>query len=228
MCSSDLAGHIMDNVEKVGEFMGIDSLEGLKHEKEVADTMQGFYKTMSGYVADNELVMSYQSMYDAEMKREIPSSVTTFDGENFQKDLRAKVRSMMSDEKYANMSQDDLYRIAGSELDRAQYTHVRELTAKERNDAIVEKQANLKMYDQLKKLATIQAVNEKLNKKDQNGNIIDGRFAEVANQAEVFKKQNATYDFVNNMSDIFGVKWDDSWTKVMTSGNADEIGRAHV
>ena len=217
------AGHIMDNVEKVGEFMGIDSLEGLKHEKEVADTMQGFYKTMSGYVADNELVMSYQSMYDAEMKREIPSSVTTFDGENFQKDLRAKVRSMMSDEKYANMSQDDLYRIAGSGLDRAQYTHVRELTAKERNDAIVEKQANLKMYDQLKKLATIQAVNEKLNKKDQNGNIIDGRFAEVANQAEVFKKQNATYDFVNNMSDIFGVKWDDSWTKVMTSGNADAV-----
>lgn len=215
-------GHVKDTAQSVGEYFGINSLDDLNHEKETAETMQGFYTKMAGYVSDSEGVMSYQSMYDAEMKREIPSSITEFDSSNYNADLEANVRAMQNDSKYSNMSTDDLYRIAGSGMDKSRYTSTRELTDRERSEAIAKKQANLKMYDQLKKLATIQAVNEKLNDKV-NGKIVDQRFAEIANQVEVFKNQNASYGFVNDMSNISGVNWDSSWTDIMTSGDASKI-----
>ena len=215
-------GHLMDKAQAVGEYFGINSLDDLNHEKETAETMQGFYTKMAGYVSDSEGVMSYQSMYDAEMKREIPSSITEFDSSNYNADLEANVRAMQNDSKYSNMSTDDLYRIAGSGMDKSRYTITRELTEEERSKAIAKKQANLKMYDQLKKLATIQAVNEKLNDKA-NGKIVDQRFAEIANQVEVFKNQNASYGFVNDMSNISGVNWDSNWTDIMTSGDASKI-----
>lgn len=217
--------HILDKAEGVGEYFGINSLDELNHEKEVADTMQGFYKTMAGYVSDNEMVMSYQGMYDAEMKREISDTVTEFDSTSYNSDLIAKVRALESDSRYSKMSQSDLYRIAGSELNKSNYTHTRRISEAERANAIQQKQDNLKMYEQLKKMATIQAVNEKLNKVGSDGKIVDGRFQKIANQVEVFKQQNATYDFVKNMSDISGVTWDQTWTDIMRSGNAAAVDK---
>lgn len=39
----------------------------------------------------------------------------------------------------------------------------------------------------------------------------------------MFKKQNSTYDFVQNMNSIAGVQWDESWNDIMNSGNAKDI-----
>ena len=71
-------------------------------------------------------------------------------------------------------------------------------------------------------MATIKAINEKLN--DKTGNVVnDGRFQAVVNQVEVFKKQNSNYDFVKNMQSIAGVQWDESWNDIMNSGDAKSI-----
>lgn len=125
-----------------------------------------------------------------------------------------------SDNRYSSMDEDTLRALASSEIDRNKYT--RERTAEEMGIAIQERQERLKMYDNLKKMATIKAINEKLN--DKTGDIInDGRFQAIVNQVEVFKKQNSTYDFVQNMNSIAGVQWDESWNDIMNSGNAKDI-----
>ena len=180
--------------------------------------MMGFYKTMAGYVEDNEMVANYAGLYEAEKKKEISSTV--FDSQKYQEAVNARVAMYKNDSRYSSMDNNDLYSLASSEVDRNQFT--RERTAKELGDAIAARQERLKMYDNLKKMATIKAINEKLN--DKTGDVInDGRFQAVVNQAEVFKKQNSTYDFVQNMQSIAGVQWDDSWNDIMNSGDAEKI-----
>ena len=213
------AGHITDAVRSAGDYFGFsEGFEALNREKGVADEMMGFYKTMAGYVEDNEMVANYAGLYDAEMKKEISSTV--FDSDKYQEAVNARMAMYRSDNRYSSMDEDTLRALASSEIDRNQYT--RERTAEEMGIAIQERQERLKMYDNLKKMATIKAINEKLN--DKTGDIInDGRFQAIVNQVEVFKKQNSTYDFVQNMNSIAGVQWDESWNDIMNSGNAKDI-----
>ena len=213
------AGNALDTASRVGEFFGINSLDDLKHEKEVADTMQGFYKTMAGYVEDDKMVANYAGLYEAERKREI--SNTVFDEKAYNTVLKAKYNEVMRDRRYANMTAEQKKAIATAQIDKSNF--VRNRTQEEYEAAVQERADNLKRLDDLKKIATIKAVNEKLNKKDADGNIIDGRFAAVVNEASVFKNQNANYDFVNSMSEISGVNWDASWDTIMKSGNGDAI-----
>lgn len=215
-------GHIKDAKNKVGETLGFSAgLDALNQEKAVADEMNGFYKTMASYVEDNEMVANYAGLYDAEMKKEISSTV--FDSQRYQEALNTKVAMMKNDSRYSSMSDNELYTLAGSELDRSQFTRTR--TAAEMSAAIQDRQERLKMYDNLKKMATIKAVNEKLNDTNPDGSIKDGRFQAVVNQVEVFKRQNSTYDFVNNMQSISGVQWDSNWDAIMQSGDASSIDR---
>ena len=213
------AGHITDAVRSAGDYFGFsEGFEALNREKGVADEMMGFYKTMAGYVEDNEMVANYAGLYDAEMKKEISSTV--FDSDKYQEAVNARMAMYRSDNRYSSMDEDTLRALASSEIDRNKYT--RERTAEEMGIAIQERQERLKMYDNLKKMATIKAINEKLN--DKTGDIInDGRFQAIVNQVEVFKKQNSTYDFVQNMNSIAGVQWDESWNDIMNSGNAKDI-----
>ena len=213
-------GHIKDTGGKAAQWAGINmGLDALNHEKSVADEMMGFYKTMAGYVEDNEMVANYAGLYEAERKSEI--SDTVFDSRRYQESLNARVSMMQNDSKYRGMNTNELYNLAASEIDKNQFTRKR--TASEMQAAIEERQTKLKMYDNLKKMATIKAVNEKLNEKSADGTIIDGRFQAVANQVEVFKKQNASFDFVRDMHSIEGVTWDSSWDAIMNSGDADAI-----
>lgn len=213
------AGHVSDAVRSAGDYFGFsEGFEVLNKEKATADEMMGFYKTMAGYVEDNEMVANYAGLYEAEKKKEISSTV--FDSQKYQEAVNARVAMYKNDSRYSSMDNNDLYSLASSEVDRNQFT--RERTAKELGDAIAARQERLKMYDNLKKMATIKAINEKLN--DKTGDVInDGRFQAVVNQAEVFKKQNSTYDFVQNMQSIAGVQWDDSWNDIMNSGDAEKI-----
>lgn len=213
------AGHITDAVRSAGDYFGFsEGFEALNREKGVADEMMGFYKTMAGYVEDNEMVANYAGLYDAEMKKEISSTV--FDSDKYQEAVNARMTMYRNDSRYSSMNENDLRALASSEIDRNQFT--RERTAAEMSRAIQDRQEKLKMYDNLKKMATIKAINEKLN--DKTGDIInDGRFQAIVNQVEVFKKQNSTYDFVQNMNSIAGVQWDESWNDIMNSGNAKDI-----
>lgn len=212
-------GHITDAVRSAGDYFGFsEGFETLNKEKGVADEMMGFYKTMAGYVEDNEMVANYAGLYDAELKKEI--SDTVFDSDRYQEAVNARMAMYRSDNRYSSMDEDTLRALASSDIDRNQYT--RERTAEEMGIAIQERQERLKMYDNLKKMATIKAINEKLN--DKTGNVVnDGRFQAVVNQVEVFKKQNSNYDFVKNMQSIAGVQWDESWNDIMNSGDAKSI-----
>ncbi len=213
-------GHVKDTGGKVAQWAGINmGLDALNHEKSVADEMMGFYKTMAGYVEDNEMVANYAGLYEAERKSEI--SNTVFDSKRYQDSLNARVSAMQNDSKYRGMDTNDLYNLAASEINKNQFTRKR--TSAEMQAAIEERQNKLKMYDNLKKMATIKAVNEKLNDKTDDGKIVDGRFQAVVNQVEVFKKQNASFDFVHDMHNIEGVAWDPNWDAIMNSGNADVI-----
>ena len=208
-------GHIMDAVRSAGSYFGVDSLASLKKEKETADKMQGFYKTMASYVEDNEAVANFAGLYEAERKREI--SDTVFDEKNYMTALKDKYSQIMKDSKYNGMTDEQKKAIATSQVDKSNF--VRKISSAEMARALQEKEANLKRLDSLKKLATIRAVNEKLNKKAVDGTIIDSRFQAVVNEAKVFKQQNANYDFVQDMSEISGLTWDKSWNDIMYNNN---------
>ena len=208
-------GHIMDAVRSAGSYFGVDSLASLKKEKETADKMQGFYKTMASYVEDNEAVANFAGLYEAERKREI--SDTVFDEKNYMTALKDKYSQRMKDSKYNGMTAEQKKAIATSQVDKSNF--VRKISSAEMARALQEKEANLKRLDSLKKLATIRAVNEKLNKKAVDGTIIDSRFQAVVNEAKVFKQQNANYDFVQDMSEISGLTWDKSWNDIMYNNN---------
>ena len=208
-------GHIMDAVRSAGSYFGVDSLASLKKEKETADKMQGFYKTMASYVEDNEAVANFAGLYEAERKREI--SDTVFDEKNYMTALEDKYSQIMEDSKYKGMTDEQKKAIATSQVDKSNF--VRKISSAEMARALQEKEANLKRLDSLKKLATIRAVNEKLNKKAADGTIIDSRFQAVVNEAKVFKQQNANYDFVQDMSEISGLTWDKSWNDIMYNNN---------
>ena len=208
-------GHIADTARNVGSYFGLDSLASLKKEKEAADKMQGFYKTMASYVEDNEAVANFAGLYEAERKREI--SDTVFDEKNYMTALKDKYSQIMKDSRYNGMTAEQKKAIATSQVDKSNF--VRKISSAEMARALQEKEANLKRLDSLKKLATIRAVNEKLNKKDANGTIIDARFQAVVNEARVFKQQNANYDFVQNMNDISGLTWDKQWNDIMYNNN---------
>ena len=208
-------GHIADTARNVGSYFGLDSLASLKKEKEAADKMQGFYKTMASYVEDNEAVANFAGLYEAERKREI--SDTVFDEKNYMTALKDKYSQIMKDSRYNGMTAEQKKAIATSQVDKSNF--VRKISSAEMARALQEKEANLKRLDSLKKLATIRAVNEKLNKKDANGTIIDARFQAVVNEAKVFKQQNANYDFVQNMNDISGLTWDKQWNDIMYNNN---------
>ena len=208
-------GHIMDAVRSAGSYFGVDSLASLKKEKETADKMQGFYKTMASYVEDNEAVANFAGLYEAERKREI--SDTVFDEKNYMTALKDKYSQIMKDSKYNGMTAEQKKAIATSQVDKSNF--VRKISSAEMARALQEKEANLKRLDSLKKLATIRAVNEKLNKKAADGTIIDSRFQAVVNEAKVFKQQNANYDFVQDMSEISGLTCDKSWNDIMYNNN---------
>ena len=208
-------GHIMDAVRSAGSYFGVDSLASLKKEKETADKMQGFYKTMASYVEDNEAVANFAGLYEAERNREI--SDTVFDEKNYMTALKDKYSQIMKDSKYNGMTAEQKKAIATSQVDKSNF--VRKISSAEMARALQEKEANLKRLDSLKKLATIRAVNEKLNKKAVDGTIIDSRFQAVVNEAKVFKQQNANYDFVQDMSEISGLTWDKSWNDIMYNNN---------
>lgn len=208
-------GHIMDAVRSAGSYFGVDSLASLKKEKETADKMQGFYKTMASYVEDNEAVANFAGLYEAERKREI--SDTVFDEKNYMIALEDKYSQIMKDSKYKGMTDEQKKAIATSQVDKSNF--VRKISSAEMARALQEKEANLKRLDSLKKLATVRAVNEKLNKKAADGTIIDSRFQAVVNEAKVFKQQNANYDFVQDMSEISGLTWDKSWNDIMYNNN---------
>lgn len=208
-------GHIMDAVRSAGSYFGVDSLASLKKEKETADKMQGFYKTMASYVEDNEAVANFAGLYEAERKREI--SDTVFDEKNYMTALKDKYSQIMKDSKYNGMTAEQKKAIATSQVDKSNF--VRKISSAEMARALQEKEANLKRLDSLKKLATVRAVNEKLNKKAVDGTIIDSRFQAVVNEAKVFKQQNANYDFVQDMSEISGLTWDKSWNDIMYNNN---------
>lgn len=208
-------GHIMDAVRSAGSYFGVDSLASLKKEKETADKMQGFYKTMASYVEDNEAVANFAGLYEAERKREI--SDTVFDEKNYMAALNARYSQIMNDSNYDGMTAEQKKAIATSQVDKSNF--VRKISSAEMTRALQEKEANLKRLDSLKKLATVRAVNEKLNKKAADGTIIDSRFQAVVNEAKVFKQQNANYDFVQDMSEISGLTWDKSWNDIMYNNN---------
>lgn len=208
-------GHIVDTARNVGSYFGLDSLASLKKEKEAADKMQGFYKTMASYVEDNEAVANFAGLYEAERKREI--SDTVFDEKNYMAALNARYSQIMNDSNYDGMTAEQKKAIATSQVDKSNF--VRKISSAEMARALQEKEANLKRLDSLKKLATVRAVNEKLNKKAADGTIIDSRFQAVVNEAKVFKQQNANYDFVQDMSEISGLTWDKSWNDIMYNNN---------
>ena len=214
-----LKGHGTDYIEGVGEKIGFNNLEELQRQKAIADEARGFYTEMSDFVKDNEMVANFAGLYDAEMKREITGK--TVDEAAYKKAVDAERALLARDNKHRGLSPAQLQRLAENRVDRSSFE--RDMTPQEMAQALQERQDNLKRLDELKKLATIKAINEKLADVDADGKIKDGRFQAVANKVKVFKEQHPDVEIVDNMSQIKSVTWQSSWDDIMSGKNFTSV-----
>ena len=164
------AGHLEDSFVKAKDWAGVSSgYENLKKEQEVYTQGMGFQKKLFDLAADNELVLAYEGQKKKAQERDINEA-----------------SYVLTKGKDVNGNIIDGYLASNGK------------TYKTKNEAMAidirKKSEDIKMYDNLIKLAKLKTINEKLEK--------DKRYAAVAQEFEMFKKQHADVDIINNMGSI--------------------------
>lgn len=164
------AGHLEDAFVKAKDWAGVSSgYENLKKEQEIYTQGMGFQKKLFDLAADNELVLAYEGQKKKAQERDInEASYVLSEGKD----------------KSGNVVNGYLA------SDGVRYKTKNEAMAVD----IRKKSEDIKMYDNLIKLAKLKTVNEKLEK--------DKRYAAVVQEFEMFKKQHADVDLINNMGSI--------------------------
>lgn len=178
------ASHILDTAEGVGEYFGInDGLSALQEEQAVYQEGMGFKKELFDLVSDNERVLAYQGMKKSAQEKDIDAYVS-----DIEKGIRASGFSGRDNTGYFKTNS-----ITG------QKEYYKDSTGNILNDltgmALEQKTADIKKYDDAIKLASLNAISEKINKGD-------GRFTAVLKKSEVWKSQHADNSTVSSMMSL--------------------------
>lgn len=181
------AGHVQDAFVNVKDWAGVSSgYEDLKKEQDVYVQGMGFQKKLFDLAADNEYVLAFEGQKKKAQEKEINESNYTFETG---KDKDGKEASG--------------YKASDGYI----YSTKNQAMAVD----IERKSADIKMYDNLIKMAKLKTINEKLG--------TDKRYDAVAQEFEMFKKQHADIDLINNMGGIQSL--DENQKKVLNDAFAN-------
>ena len=176
--------HILDKAEGVGEYFGInDGLSALQAEQAVYQEGMGFKKELFDLVSDNERVLAYQGMKKSAQEKDINAYVS-----DIESGIRASGFSGRDNAGYFKTNsitgQKEYYKDSAGKI-------LNDLTS----TAIERKTADIKKYDDAIKLASLNAISEKITKGD-------GRFTAVLEKSEVWKSQHADNSTVSSMMSL--------------------------
>lgn len=176
--------HILDKAEGVGEYFGInDGLSALQAEQEVYQEGMGFKKELFDLVSDNERVLAYQGMKKSAQEKDINDYVS-----DIESGIRASGFSGRDNTGYFKTNsitgQKEYYKDSAGRV-------LNDLTGM----AIERKTADIKKYDDAIKLASLNAIAEKITKGD-------GRFTAVLKKSDVWKSQHADNSTVSSMMSL--------------------------
>ena len=176
--------HILDKAEGVGEYFGInDGLSALQAEQAVYQEGMGFKKELFDLVSDNERVLAYQGMKKSAQEKDINAYVS-----DIESGIRASGFSGRDNNGYFKTNsitgQKEYYKDSAGRV-------LNDLTGM----AIERKTADIKKYDDAIKLASLNAIAEKITKGD-------GRFTAVLKKSDVWKSQHADNSTVSSMMSL--------------------------
>lgn len=176
--------HILDKAEGVGEYFGInDGLSALQAEQAVYQEGMGFKKELFDLVSDNERVLAYQGMKKSAQEKDINDYVS-----DIESGIRASGFSGRDNTGYFKTNsitgQKEYYKDSAGRV-------LNDLTGM----AIERKTADIKKYDDAIKLASLNAIAEKITKGD-------GRFTAVLKKSDVWKSQHADNSTVSSMMSL--------------------------
>lgn len=201
------AGHIFDKADSVGAYFGIgDELQNLQAEQAVYQEGMGFKKKLFDLVSDNERVLAYQGLKKTAQEKDINNYIS-----DIEKQISARGFSNKDNTGYFKVNnitgQKEYYKDANGHI-------LNDLTS----TAIEQKTADIKMYDDAVKLASLNAIYDKVNKGD-------GRFTAVFNESKVWKEQHADMPDVSKLFDLgnLDAKQISAINSALTSNNAADI-----
>lgn len=200
-------GHIVDTAKSAGSYFGIgDELQNLQAEQAVYQEGMGFKKKLFDLVADNERVLAYQGLKKTAQEKDINNYIS-----DIEKQISARGFSNKDNTGYFKVNnitgQKEYYKDVNGHI-------LNDLTS----TAIEQKTADIKMYDDAIKLASLNTIYEKVNKGD-------GRFTAVFNEEKVWKEQHADMPEVSKLFDLgnLDAKQISAINSALTSNNAADI-----
>lgn len=170
-------GKITDTWTNIKDWAGTNDYESLKKEQDIYNQGVAFQKKLFDLAADNELVLAYEGQKKAAQERQINESDYTAEERNV-KDLKT-----------GKVTKKKLYK---SSVDNRWFESSNKAMAYD----LKKKTEDIKMYDNLIKMAKLKTVSDKLKA----GN--DLRYSAVAQEFEMFKQQHADIDVIRNMGEI--------------------------
>lgn len=177
-------GHVSDTASSVKEYFGInDGLSTLQATQAIYQEGMGFKKELFDLVSDNERVLAYQGMKKSAQEKDINDYVS---------DIESGIRA-------SGFSGRDNIGYFKTNSTTGQKEYYKDSAGKILNDltsmAIERKTADIKKYDDAIKLASLNAISEKITKGD-------GRFTAVLEKSEVWKSQHADNSTVSSMMSL--------------------------
>ena len=176
--------HIRDTASSAKEYFGInDGLSTLQATQAIYQEGMGFKKELFDLVSDNERVLAYQGMKKSAQEKDINDYVS---------DIESGIRA-------SGFSGRDNIGYFKTNSTTGQKEYYKDSAGKILNDltsmAIERKTADIKKYDDAIKLASLNAISEKITKGD-------GRFTAVLEKSKVWKSQHADNSTVSSMMSL--------------------------
>ena len=198
------AGHIFDKADSVGAYFGIgDELQNLQAEQAVYQEGMGFKKKLFDLVSDNERVLAYQGLKKTAQERGL---------DNYISDVSKQISSQ-------GYTKDETgYYKLGNNGEKEYLKRNNKIVSDLTGIATEQMASEIKKYDDAIKLASLNAIYEKVNKGD-------GRFTAVFNESKVWKEQHADMPDVSKLFDLgnLDAKQISAINSALTSNNATDI-----
>ena len=177
-------GHLKDSAEHAGEYFGIgDELKNLQDEQAVYQEGMSFKKELFDLASDNESVLAYQGLKKTAQEKDINNYIS-----DIEKQIGAKGFGSKDNTGYFKLNsvtgQKEYFKDANGKI-------LSDLTSM----AIEQKTADIKMYDDAIKLASLKTIYDKVNSGDR-------RFTAVFEKSKVWKAQHADMPDVNGLLDL--------------------------
>ena len=179
-----IRGRASDYTDQVGAYFGFgDELQTLQAEQSVYQEGMGFKKELFELAADNERVLAYKGMKQAAQEKDINNYIS-----DIEKQINAKGFTNRDNTGYYKLNsitgQKEYYKNSSGNI-------ISDLTSA----AIEQKTADIKMYDDAAKLASLSAIYDKINSGD-------GRYTAVIEKEKVWKQQHADMVNVSKLDDL--------------------------